>query len=142
MPSPEIVQDHNRESMLQEIINLLREHSVLPNVVNSTTNRPCPPGGPVSTWAVDGTAQTIVPPVGFPRRLSEHLPGSPRQWIYASVPAPGGKPDTFLRAKPGDPARSPEPNPEVDRVRPRSPNDWEIPEPDENPRPTSIELRE
>ena len=56
VPSPEIVQYHNHESMLQEILNLLREQRVLPNTVNSTTNRPCAPGGPVSTWEVEGTA--------------------------------------------------------------------------------------
>ena len=53
-------------------------------VVDSVTDRRCcAPGGPVSTWAVNGTARTIVPPVGFPTRESEH--------------APGVKPETFLR---------------------------------------------
>ena len=47
VPSPEIVQ--NRESMLEEIRNLLREQRVLRKVVNSTTNQPSAPGGPVST---------------------------------------------------------------------------------------------
>ena len=79
VPSPEIVQDCNRESMLEDIFNLLREQRVLPNVVNSANNRPCAPGGSVSTCAVDGTGQTIVPPVGFLNRGSEHLPGSPCQ---------------------------------------------------------------
>ena len=54
VPSPEIAQ--NSESMLEEILNLLHEQRV-PNVVNSTTNRPCAPGGPVSTWTVDGTVR-------------------------------------------------------------------------------------
>ena len=72
--------------MLAEILNLLREQRVLPNVVNSATNRPCASGDPVSTWVVDGTARTIVPPVGFPTRESEHLPGSPCQWTYAAGP--------------------------------------------------------
>ena len=35
VPSPEIVQDRNRESMLEEIVNLLREQQVLPTVLNS-----------------------------------------------------------------------------------------------------------
>ncbi|KAK2180889.1 hypothetical protein NP493_422g02005 [Ridgeia piscesae] len=111
VPSPEIVQDHNRESMLEEILKLLRKQRVLPNVVNSVNNRPCAPGGSVSTCAVDGTGQAIVPPVGFPNKESEHLPGSPYQWTYAGGPTPGGIPETFLRSKAGDPAGSPEPNP-------------------------------
>ena len=54
----------------------------------------------VSTWAVDGTGRTIVPPippVGFPTRGSEYLPSSPCQWTYTGGPPPGGKPETFLR---------------------------------------------
>ena len=50
VPSPEIVQDRNRESMLEEMLNLLCKQRILPNVVNSMTNRPCAPGGSVSTW--------------------------------------------------------------------------------------------
>ena len=113
VPSPEIVQDRNRESMLEKIIKLLREQRVLRNVVNSANNRPCAPGDSVFTCAVDGTGQTIVPPVGFPNRESEHLPGSPYQWTYAGGPTPGGIPETFLRSGAGDPAGSPEPNPEL-----------------------------
>ena len=90
-------------------------------------NQPCcAPGGPVLTWAVDGTARTIVPPVGFPRRESEHKPGSPCQWSYTSGPGRGGKPVTFLR---------------IERRRGRSPECWS-PEgwspsvqPDGNPKP-------
>ena len=84
VPTPEIVQ--NRE--LEEILNLLSEQRVLPNVRYSTTNRSCAPGGPVSTWTVDGTAWTIVPPVALPTRVSEHLSGSPCQWTYTCGPAP------------------------------------------------------
>ena len=94
----------------------------------------------VSTWTVDRTAWTIVPPVGFPTRQSEHLRCSPCQWTYAGGPTPGRKPETFLRAKAGDAAGSPEPNPEVDPFRPRSPNDREIPEPDKNPRRHTVRL--
>ena len=114
MPSPEIVQDRNRESVLVEILHLLREQWVLPTVVSNAANRPCAPGGPVLTWAVDGTARTIVPPVGFPTREPQYLPGSPCQWTYAGGPALGKKPETILRetslrAEAGDPADSPEP---------------------------------
>ncbi|KAK2138491.1 hypothetical protein NP493_7646g00001 [Ridgeia piscesae] len=126
--------------MLEEIINLLREQPVLPNVVNTATNRPCASGGSVSTWAVDGTGRTIFPPVGFPTRGSEHLPGSPCQWTYAGGPDPGGEPETYLRAEAEDQAGSLQPNPEVDPVRPRSPNDREILEPDENPRRHTVRL--
>ena len=71
---------------------------------------------------------------------SEHLPGSPCQWIYNGGPAPGGKPETFLRSEARDPAVSPEPNPVVDPIWPRSPNDREIPEPDEIPRRLTVRL--
>ena len=47
VPSPEIAQ--NSESMLEEILNLLREQRSVPNVINSTTNRLCAPVGPVTT---------------------------------------------------------------------------------------------
>ena len=69
--------------MLEEILKHLREQRVLPNVVNSANNRPCAPGDSVFTCAVDGTSQTIVPPVEFPNRESEHLRGSPYQWTHA-----------------------------------------------------------
>ena len=67
-------------------------------VVDGANNRPyCAPGDPVSAWAVDGTARTIVPPVGFPKSDSEHIPDSPCLWTYAGGPGPSGKPVTFLR---------------------------------------------
>ena len=119
VPSPEIVQDRNCEYMLEEILNLLHEQRLLPNIVHSVTNRPCAPGGPLSTWAIpDGTARTIVRAVGFPTRESKHLPGSSCQWTYAGRPAPGGKPETFLRSEARYPTGSPEPNPEVDPFGP------------------------
>ena len=126
--------------MLEEILNLLREQRVLPKVVNSATNRPCAPGGPVSTWAIDGTARTIVPPVGLPTRVSEHLLGSPCKWTYAGGTAPGEKPETYLRAESRAPAGSPGPNQKVDPVRRRSPSDREIPEPDANPKRHTVRL--
>ena len=55
-------------------------------------------------------------------------------------PAPGGKPETFLRAEARDPAGSSEPNPDDNPVQPRSLNDWEIPELDENLRRHTIRL--
>ena len=87
--------------MLEKNLNLLREQRVLPNIVISATNRPCTPGGSVSTCTVDGTSRTIVPPIGFPTGGSEHLPSSPCQWTYAIGPAPVWKPETFLRAEAG-----------------------------------------
>ena len=40
-PSPEITQDRDRESVLAEILQLLREQRVLPTVVSDAANRPC-----------------------------------------------------------------------------------------------------
>ncbi|KAK2191067.1 hypothetical protein NP493_60g03003 [Ridgeia piscesae] len=151
-------------SILEEILKLLREQRAVSDsstAVDSATNQhSCASGGPVSTWAVDGTARTIVPPVGFPTRESEHLPGSPYKWTYAGGPTPGRKPETFLRNRrrdqsqearlkpevdavrpngkpkpePGRFSREQEGNSEVDPVRRRSPTVREIPAPDGNPR--------
>ena len=52
--------------------------------------------------------QNIVPLVGFPKRESEHIPGSPYLWTYAGGPGLGGKPVTFLRIERRR-DRSPEP---------------------------------
>ena len=43
-PSPEITQDRDQESVLAEILQLLREQRVLPTVVSDAANRPCAPG--------------------------------------------------------------------------------------------------
>ena len=150
VPSPEITQDRDRESVLAEILQLLREQRVLPTVVSDAANWPSAPGDPVSTWAANESARTIVPPVGFPAKESTRLHGGPCQWIYSDGPAPGGIPETALRGEAGDcppgeagdPADPPEPerNPQVDPVRLRSPNLRKIPGPDGNPRLPAVRL--
>ena len=67
-------------------------------VIGGVNNRPCcATGGPVLTWAFDGTARTkIVPPVGF-QKENPSTSSSPCQWTYADGSGPGGKPVTFFR---------------------------------------------
>ncbi|KAK2172197.1 hypothetical protein NP493_985g00028 [Ridgeia piscesae] len=79
--------------------------------------------------------------------LLYHPQRYPYQWTYAGGPTLGGIPETFLRSGAGDPAGSPEPNPEIEpvrlrspNVRSRSPNVREIPEPGENPRCHTVRL--
>ena len=104
VPSPEIVHDH--ESVLAEILHLLRKQRVLPTVVSNAAKRPCAPGGPVSTWAVERTVRTIVPPFGFPTReltrqsmsvdLSQRGPlWAKKRRQSSGKPASGLKPETW-----------------------------------------------
>ena len=72
--------------MLNEILHLLREQWVLP-IVSSAANH-CAPGGPVSTWAVDGMGLTIVPPALNLQSMSR----KPGTFFW----------ETSLRAKAGD----------------------------------------
>ena len=88
VPSPEIIQ--NRESMLEEIMYLLREQRSVPNVVNSTINRPCAPGGPISTWILIRKSRSMN---------SRRRARSGRK--SGDIPR-GRAPGRFSGAKPGD----------------------------------------
>ena len=141
-PPPEIIQ--NRESMVEEILYLLCEQTQrsVPNVVNNTTNRLSASGGTAPTCTLDGMARindiVNIPPIGLPTMVTEHSNGSLSQQTYAEGPAPGKKLETYLGAE--SPNGSPEPNPEIEFVRPKSPNDRELPEPDDNPRRHTVRL--
>ena len=141
-PSPEIIQ--NRESMLEEILYLLREQRSVPNVVNNTTNRPSASGGTAPTCTLDGMARIIdnvnILPIGLPTRVTEQSYGSLSQQTYAEGPSPGEKPEKNLCTKSPDGSPEPEPNPEIELVRPGSPNDRELPKPDDNPRRHTVQL--
>ena len=117
--------------MLEEIFDLLREQRLLPTITNDAANRPCAAGDPVSTWAVDRTAQKIFPPVVFPTTESEHYPAV----RVSGGPASRGKQATCIyetshRAKARDPADSllPNGNLNIDPVRCRSLSNREVPE--------------
>jgi len=73
--------------------------------------------------------------IGLPTRVTEHTHGSLSQKIYGEGPAPGKKPET--ESPDGSPEL--EPIPEIELVRSWSPNDRELPEPDE-PRRHTVRL--
>ena len=73
-------------------------------VIGGVNNRPCcATGGPVLTWAFDGTARTkIVPPVAFPKE-NPSTSSSPCQWTYAD--GSGRRPGRFSGELEIDPVR-------------------------------------